>query len=122
MEKLAIIKEYIKESKERRAEIKSEIDSLVAEFRAGKISRDEFLSRMAVLREKLKALALASEKLGELLKRFSEEVSEEVKRLVEELKKENEDFGKKVAEAAKKIGEEAREEAARRRENKQNSR
>ncbi|MEM1949438.1 MAG: hypothetical protein QXY50_03100 [Candidatus Caldarchaeum sp.] len=110
-EKLSIIKEYIEEVKRTRDEIKSQMESLVEQFRASNVSRDDFLSQMHVLRERMKALAKSSEKLGVLLNRVSKDLADEITGKVEELRKANMEFGQTVSEAAKKIGETARSEA-----------
>jgi len=110
-QKFSIIRQYLDEVKRARDEIKSQIDSLVNQFRAGNISRDDFLSQMYLLKERMKALAKSSEKLGELLSRFSKEASQKMRQTIEELKQANKEFGQSVAETARKIGETARAEA-----------
>jgi uncharacterized membrane protein len=111
--KTELIRGYIEERRGRIEEFRRLLEELEARYRAGNITREEYLSELKSLREEFKITMRTMERLGRLIRELQEERREAVRQLVEELRQINEEFGRRVAEEARRIGERMRQDAAR---------
>jgi ElaB/YqjD/DUF883 family membrane-anchored ribosome-binding protein len=101
--KIELIRSYLMEREQMIGEFRKKVEELNSLYRSGNITKEEYVSQLKSLKDELKVMMRARDKLGRLIQELQAEHREAVQTLVRELREILEDFGQRVAEEARRI-------------------
>ncbi len=101
--KIELIRSYLMERVQMIEEFRKGVEELKSLYRSGNITKEEYVSQLKSLKDELKIMMRARDKLGRLIQELQAEHRGAVQALVKELGEILDDFGQRVAEEARNI-------------------
>jgi len=101
--KIELIRSYLMERVQTIEEFRRRVEELNSLYRSGNITKEEYVSQLKSLKDELKIMMRARDRLGRLIQELQAERREAVQTLVKELREILDDFGQRVSEEARRI-------------------